>query len=175
MKFVDDLSVAVKVNLKDDITEDLNREKPLTFDQRLGTKIADSSNTLQLITDHLVEFSNEKQMKIKSTKSCVMKICKSRTVAYPTEIKVGSNFLEVRKEIKVLGVILQPDLKWSSNSNYICKKAYKNMWVIRKMKMLGVNTFTMPSFFTPQGRIYLPHKLSLPIKILPSPKLPAEQ
>ena len=161
MKFVDDLSIAVKVNLKKDITEDLNREKPLTFDQRLETKIADSSNTLQLIANHLVDFSNEKQMKINSTKSCVMKICKSRTVAFPTEIKVGGNFLEVKKEMKVLGVILQPDLKWSANSNYICKKAYKNMWVIRRMKVLGVNTFTMLDYYMKEVRVHL--ELAVPV------------
>ena len=36
MKFVDDLSIAVKVNL-DTLANDTTRERPLTFDQRLET------------------------------------------------------------------------------------------------------------------------------------------
>ena len=161
MKFVDDLSIAVKVSLKNDIVQDLNREKPLTFDQRLETKISDSSNILQMITDQLLEFSSERQMKINSTKSCVMKICKSRTKAFPTEINIDENYLELKKEMKVLGVILQPDLKWASNSAYICKKAYKNMWVIRRMKILGVDTFTMVDYYMKEIRVHL--ELAVPV------------
>ena len=33
------------------------------------------------------------------------------------------------------------DLKWSSNTNYICKKAYKKMWVLRRMKLLDVDPY----------------------------------
>ena len=161
MKFVDDLSIAVKVSLKNDIVQDLNREKPLTFDQRLETKISDSSNILQMITDQLLEFSSERQMKINSTKSCVMKICKSRTKAFPTEINIDENYLEVKKEMKVLGVILQPDLKWASNSAYICKKAYKNMWVIRRIKFLGVDKFTMVDYYMKEIRVHL--ELAVPV------------
>ena len=114
-----------------------------------------------MITDQLLEFSSERQMKINSTKSCVMKICKSRTKAFPTEIKIDENDLEVKKEMKVLGVILQPDLKWASNSAYICKKAYKNMWVIRRMKILGVDTFTMVDYYMKEIRVHL--ELAVPV------------
>ena len=161
MKFVDDLSIAAKVSLNDHLIEDLNMEKPLTFDQRLETRIADSSNTLQMIVDHLQDFSNDRQMKVNSTKSCVMKICKSRTKAFPTEIKIGENFLEVKDKMKVLGVILQPDLKWSSSCEYICKKAYKTMWVIRRMKILGVDTFTLLDYYMKEIRVHL--ELAVPV------------
>ena len=73
LKFVDDLSIAVKINLKDDIVEDRNRPKPLTFDERLETKLSDS-NVLQQIVDYLEIFSTERQMKVNSGKSTVMKI-----------------------------------------------------------------------------------------------------
>ena len=120
MKYADDLSIAVKINLDKDLIEDLTRENPLTFDQRMEIQIDDSANTLQSIIDSFVEFADQKQMKLNSKKCCVMKFCKSRTKVYPTEIKVGEDFLEVKKEIKILGVILQPNLNWSSNSAYIC-------------------------------------------------------
>ena len=53
MKFVDDLSIAVKINLEKDIVTDLTMMKPLTYDQRNETRIADSSNRHQTIADSL--------------------------------------------------------------------------------------------------------------------------
>ena len=111
MKFVDDLSIAAKVDLSKDLVIDLNMPKPLTYDQRLETKIKDSKNTLQHILDDLLEFSEPKQMKINTVKSSVMKICKSRTKVYPTEIQIGEHFLNVKEEMKILGVILAPSQK----------------------------------------------------------------
>ena len=90
--------------------------------------------------DNLAEFSSDRQMKMNTKKSCIMKICKSRTKFFPTEIRVGDDeFLEVKKELKILGIILQPNLKWNSNTESICKKAYRNMWTIRRMKVLGMD------------------------------------
>ena len=60
-----------------------------------------------------------------------------------------------------MGVILQPDLKWASNSAYICNKAYKNMWVIRRMKILGVDTFTMVDYYMKEIRVHL--ELAVPV------------
>ena len=71
VKFVDDLSIAMKINLDKDIHEDVGRQKPLTFEERLETKIFDD-NILQKIMGCLEEFSDSRQMKINSKKSSVM-------------------------------------------------------------------------------------------------------
>ena len=161
VKFVDDLSIAVKVNLKKDIVEDFSRECPLTFDQRMELKVADSSNTLQSIANSLDEFCSQRQMRVNVKKSSVMKICKSRTVAFPTEITMNGNFLEVKKGLKILGVMLQPNLKWSSNTEFIVKKAYKNMWTLRRMKALGVDKFTILDYYMKEVRVHL--ELAVPV------------
>jgi len=100
MRFVHDLSIAVKVNLDKDIVTDLTMEKSLTFDQRNETRIADSSNTPQLIADSLEIISRQRQMKMNTNrviqKSCVKKICKSLTVTFPIEIDIEDNQLEVK-------------------------------------------------------------------------------
>ena len=91
VKFIDDLSIAAKVKLSDLVNHD--RPGPHTYDERLGTKISDDSNILQQIVDNLVVFSEDRQMVINSGKSSIMKIC---TKAFPTEIKEGDNYLEVK-------------------------------------------------------------------------------
>ena len=159
MKFIDDLSIAVEVNLKKDIVEDKGRQKPLTYDERFETNL--NANVLQQIVDDLQDFSAERQMVINSKKTCVMKICKSRSKAFPTEIKIYDSFLEVKKEMKVLGVILQPNLKWHLNTEYICKKAFKNMWTIRRMKKLGLDSFTLVDYYMKEVRVHV--ELAVPV------------
>ena len=100
-------------------------------------------------------------MKVNTKKSSVMKICKSRTKTFPIEIEIDGNLLEVKKEMKILGVILQPNLKWSSNTEYLCKKAYKNMWTIRRMKILGLDSFTLVDYYLKEVRVHL--ELAVPV------------
>ena len=160
MKFVDDLSIAVKVHLQDDIVDDIGRQRPHTFDERLETKLSES-NALKDIMDQLEIFSADRQMKVNSGKSCIMKICKSRSKAFPTEIKLDDSFLEVKKEMKILGVILTPNLKWHSNTDYICRKAYRNMWMIRRMKKIGLDAFTLIDYYMKEVRVHL--ELAAPV------------
>ena len=91
-----------------------------------------------------------------------MKICKSRTKFFPTEVRLGvDEFLEVRKELTILGIIIQPNLKWNSNTESICKKAYRNMWTIRRMKVLGMDTFALLDYYMKEVRIHL--ELAVPV------------
>ena len=92
MKFVDDLSIAVKVSLNEDLVEDIGRQKPLTYDQRLETKIKDS-NILKIIADGLLEFSSNRQMKVNSKKSCVMKVASLDQRPFPWKSKLLKIFL----------------------------------------------------------------------------------
>ena len=45
--------------------------------------------------------------------------------------------LEVVEEHKILGHMIRSDLKTISNTEYICKRAFKRMWILRRLKSLG--------------------------------------
>ena len=49
--------------------------------------------------------------------------------------------LMVGKDIKLLGVLIGSDIKWSSNikKKYILKKNYKLFWILRNLKVYGAN------------------------------------
>jgi hypothetical protein len=70
----------------------------------------------------------------------VIKFNFSRTQDFPPELGITgfNNNIEVIKETQLLGVMISDDLKWNSNTDYICKKAYKKMWVLRRMKVLDL-------------------------------------
>ena len=63
--------------------------------------------------------------------------------------------LEVKPVLKILGVMLQNDLKWNSQIDYITRKASKSIWRLRRMKQLGVDDPTLASFWKSEGRVHL--------------------
>ena len=48
-----------------------------------------------------------------------------------------SEMLRVVEKAKILGLRVSRDLKWSSNTDHLIKKAMKNLWVLRRLKNLG--------------------------------------
>ena len=55
----------------------------------------------------------------------------------PTLTTNGSDILDVVEEYKILGYVMRSDLKTTSNTDYICQRAYKRMWILRRLKSLG--------------------------------------
>ena len=51
--------------------------------------------------------------------------------------------LQVVEEYKILGVIFSTDMKWTKHINYICKRAYAQLWTLRKLKKLGADHKTL--------------------------------
>ena len=41
--------------------------------------------------------------------------------------------------MKILGLVLRTDMKWSSNTQYIVKKGYNKLWILRRLKALGAD------------------------------------
>ena len=161
VKFVDDLSVATRVNLDTDLVSDLDRPEPHTFDERFKTKIMDDKNVLQEVIDDLTVFAGQRQMQINAEKSSVMKFTTSRTKAFPSEIKLGDKFIEVKSKMKILGVIITSDLRWEENTNFICKKAYASMWALRRMKALNMDSDIILDFYIKEVRCHL--ELAVPV------------
>ena len=151
----------LSVNLEKDLVDDFGRAKPLTFNERFETKLSDDKNILQEIVNNLKCFASERQMAINSDKTVVMQFNKSRTKALPSEIKVCDDFLEVKQEMKILGIILTSDLRWEANTDHICRKAYKNMWALRRMKNLDMDSFTILDYYFKEVRVHV--ELAVPV------------
>ena len=50
------------------------------------------------------------------------------------------NKIEIVDEIKIVGYIMRSDMKTSSNTAYLVAKAFKRMWLIRRLKQMGAST-----------------------------------
>ena len=44
------------------------------------------------------------------------------------------------------------DLRWQANTDYICSKAYKKMWSIRRMKILDLDPLLILDVYVKEAR-----------------------
>ena len=47
------------------------------------------------------------------------------------------NVLEVVEEAQVLGIVVQSDMSWKSNSNLLCRRGFSRLWLLRNLARLG--------------------------------------
>ena len=96
---------------------------------------------MQVQLNSLKSFTTKKLLKIKEQKTNVMKFSVAKNHDFPPELSVNgfSRNIKVVTETKLLGIMITNDLKWASNTEYICKKSYAKMWTLRRMKLLEVD------------------------------------
>ena len=51
----------------------------------------------------------------------------------------GRDNIDIVDEMKIVGFVMRSDMKTISNTNYLTTKAYKRMWLIRRLKTLGAS------------------------------------
>jgi hypothetical protein len=142
VKWVDDITICAAVELKSALVpEDRPVPRPVPYHARTGHRLPPDSNPLQQELDKLRQYTDSHQMAINHTKSRAMILNKRRKWDVMPELSVqGNENIEVVEELKIVGYMLRSDLKTSSNTRFITKKAYARMWILRRLKALGANT-----------------------------------
>ena len=77
------------------------------------------------------------------------------TLDFMPEFEFGADQLQFVEEMRLLGVIIRSDMKWSSNTEDIVKRASNKLWVIRRLKGLGAQTEELVDMFVKQCRSIL--------------------
>ena len=141
-KFVDDLTLAVSLNLKETLQPDHTPASigPREFHRRTNHILPREDNIMQRELDEILAYSNEKKMKINQEKSNIMLFNTRKNFDFVPEVGLGSDSLQVVEVTKLLGVQIRSDLKWSTNTDYICSKGYSRLWMLRRLKALGAET-----------------------------------
>ena len=94
-------------------------------------------------------------MKLNKDKTKVMLFNPAKQWDFMPEIEVGGQILEVVDEYKLVGVMISSNLKWDENTEYITKKAYSRLWMLRRLKNLGLKKTSLLQVFTMQIRSVL--------------------
>ena len=150
VKYVDDHSSAVRINLKTCLTKDpVDRPKPLNLHERTGHVLMKHKNALQNTLDDLHQFTQDNLMKINKAKTNIMLFNTSRKYDFPPELTLpgSTNYLNVIENTKLLGIRLTTNLRWSDHTSYLCKRAASKFWMLRRMKMLCIDPSIIVDFY----------------------------
>ena len=156
-KYVDDMTAAQAVNLKTDLQTDDQRmwEKPPMKRDRFEQFLPEEKNLVQKQMKDVSKYALENEMKLNKDKTKVMLFNSARQSDFMPIIEVDGQNIEVVEDFKLLGVMISSDLKWQANTEYITKKAYSRLWMIRRLKNLGLNISSLVKVFTTQVRSVL--------------------
>ena len=95
-------------------------------------------------------------MKINAEKTKVVLFNTSRRYDFTPQLVLNyKTTLEVVEEFRLLGLIIQSDLGWQSNTNNICKKTNSRIWMLRRLRKLGASQSEMFDIYCKQVRCVL--------------------
>ena len=104
-----------------------------------------------------VPFAEINKMKIshRKTKVIVSNLC--RSVDFTPDLKLSNNPIEVVEEIKLLGLTIRSDLKWTTNTQNIISNSNKRLWMLNCFKNLGAEEKDLLEVYVKQlGRVAVP-------------------
>ena len=133
LKFVDDVTYAEAVQLSD------KTEATILQEQLSKTE----------------EYAVKNEMKLNSNKTKVMVFNPCNKKDFHPSLSVSGAALEVVEVYKLLGLIVQSDLKWSRNTEEMVKRAYRKLWMLRRLKQFGAQVPELLLVYVAQIRCLL--------------------
>ena len=163
VKFVDDGTVAVSVDLRQCLVPDpVDRVRPLQYHERTRHILPPENNLLQYYISDTEHFTNSNNMVINKNKTSVLSFSRSRKWDFPPELKFNDGSSIVTKtETKLVGVIISHNLSWQKNTDYICEKARRKIWILRRMVNMDMDIPTVFDVYTKEVRSIL--ELAVPV------------
>ena len=108
------------------------------------------------MVDEFLSFTKETKFVINEDKCEAMLINFSRKMSFSPSITIGGT--DTIKEVyhtKLLGVIIQSDLRWDLNTDYIFSKASSKLWLLRRLKFLNIEPLILTDFYVKEIRSVL--------------------
>ena len=157
LKYVDDLTLAEAINLPKKTKFKPASERPLPdlYHSRTGHVLPEKNSIVfkKLLETKEYADKNEMMINFKKTKVIVFNPCTS--IDFSPEFSLDGNDLEVVDEVRLLGLILRSDMKWTSNTKNLVSRANKKLWIIRRLKYLGANVTDLLDIYMKQVRSIL--------------------
>ena len=108
---------------------------------------------MQQEVDKLKIYAKENGMKINKDKTKVMLFNRATKTDFMPKLELTEgNPIEVVEEMKLLGIMIRSDLKWTSNTKLITAKCYKRMWMLRNLKKFGASEINLLEVYFQQVR-----------------------
>ena len=98
----------------------------------------DPTETLQKALNIELKETKEDKMIINNSKCHVITFNFSKYNICPKNLRLSDQLIQPVDKIKLLGVILTNDLKWTENTNNICSRVNQRLYLISKLKHFGL-------------------------------------
>ena len=133
-KFVDDLTILEKVNLLMIGLASFNIHHSVASDIPSHNQIIPAENLkMQNYLKDIKQWTEDQKMLLNKRKTKAMIFNYSKDHQFSTSLTIDDEKLEIVDEAKLLGVILTNDLKLNQNTEYLVKKAYCRMELLRRV------------------------------------------
>ena len=106
-----------------------------------------SIGNTQRNVNSVMQFAQEERMDLNGGKCKEMLIDFRRNQTEIPLINLGNNQLSRVKSYKLLGLWLDDDLKWSTNTEYIIKKGAKRLYLLKILRSYGASKEDLLAFY----------------------------
>ena len=94
-------------------------------------------------------------MKLNLSKTKFMLFNPTKNFDFVPDLSVDGSVVETVEEMKLLGLILRNDLSWKPNTEIMTKKAYKRLWILKRLKKQGASLDDLRDIYVKQVRSVL--------------------
>ena len=137
-KFCDDLSILELVLLGNMLTE-YNFQEHVASDVGLGERFLPSQGlATQENLNKIALWTKENLMQLKESKTDYLVLTRARDI-FATRFTVNDKYIERKEVSKLLGVWLQEDGSYETNTQQLCKQGYARISMLTKLKYAGVS------------------------------------
>ena len=88
--------------------------------------------------DSIQNRTDEKKMKLNQEKTKIIIFNYTRDYQFSLRLYIQGSLLEIVEETKLLGSVISTDLTWWRNTNYLTKKGYQRLEILRKLYEFNV-------------------------------------
>ena len=140
---------------------DTERIRPEAYHARTGETLLGHKSSVYRQLDKMQEYANSHEMMINPGKTKFILFNTSRTHDFQPRYEINHKEIEIVDEIKLLGVIIQSNMKWSANTLYITEKGFLRLWMLKRLKKNGSSWNDLKEVYEKQIRSVL--ELAVPV------------
>ena len=157
LKYVDDMTLAESINLKEALITVPESVRPLpdSYHARTGHALPAVNSEVWKQLQKTGNYAKDNKMKLNFKKTKVMLFNSCKKWDFMPELEIEGNQLELAEEMKILGIVVRADMKWSSNTKHIVEKGYTRLWMLRRLKNHGAGPEDLKDVYIKQVRSVL--------------------
>ena len=94
------------------------------------------------------QYAHNDQMKINYKKIKLILFNQCKKLGFIPDISLSVQQIEMVEEIRLLGLIIGSDGKWSSNTRNMIVKAKERLWILHRLKNTGAKDCDLVDVYT---------------------------